>query len=134
MSLPDEILREIVLKNGLITEEPLKVVLEYAQNTKTSLINTLLENNNIAEEKLGQAIASYYNVPYVDLSKQTIPLEIARIIPDRVARRVKAVAFSRDASEVKIALSDPSDKGILANISKKTGVRAVPYFAFEKNI
>ncbi len=134
MSLPDDKIKEIVVKNGLISEENLTKALEYIKSTKSPLLSTLIENNYVSEEKLGQAIASFYNVPFVTLSKLTIPPEIARVIPERVGKRVKALAFSRDANEIKVALSDPENKSILSMVARKTGTRAVPYFAFEKDI
>ncbi|KKR39590.1 hypothetical protein A2210_03360 [Candidatus Woesebacteria bacterium RIFOXYA1_FULL_40_18] len=134
MGLPNDKIKEIVVKNGLISNENLTRALEYIKNTKASLLSTLVENNYVSEEKLGQAIASYYNVPFVTLSKLAIPPEVAKIIPERVGRRVKAVVFFRGADGVKVALSDPGSKAILSMVARKTGQRAIPYFAFEKDI
>lgn len=134
MALPDRIVREIVVKAGVLSEENALKVDQIIVNTKSDYISAILDNNLVTEEKLGQSIANYYNVPFVTLSKLTIEPEVARIIPDRVARRVKAVAFSRDGVEVKVALSDPSNKSILSMVARKTGLRAIPYFAFAEDI
>jgi type IV pilus assembly protein PilB len=134
MSLPDEKLKEILIKNNLISTENLNRILASISTSKSSLLSVILENNYVAEEKLGAAIATAYNVAFIDISKLSIPLPVAQIIPESVGRRIKAIAFYRDANEIKVALSNPGNSEILEMLAKKTNTRIVPYFAFEKEI
>ena len=79
-------------------------------------------------------IADYYKIPFVTLSKLSIPDDIARIVPERVARKQKIVAFARDETGVKLAMADPSNKELTEMVSRKTGMNVVPYFATERDI
>lgn len=103
-------------------------------------INEIVQKSGIAdpgtltEDKLGTLIAGYYNVPYISLSKVTIPEDVARIIPAKVARRAKAIVFERGNGEVKVAMADPTNKTLLAFVARKTGNRAIAYFTNEKEI
>lgn len=110
MSLPNDVLIAILQKAGV--------------NDPSSL----------NEDQLGTIIAGYYNVPYISLSKVTIPEEVAKIIPAKVARRAKAIAFERSGGEVKVAMSDPTNKTLLSFVARKTGERAIAYYTNEKEI
>lgn len=135
MALPAQKIVELVKKSGVLDEKALAKAEAFAVQTRSpNLVDALIESGVLSEETLDKVIADYYNVPFVSLSKQSIPEDVARIIPEKVARRQKAIAFARDDSEIKVALNDPSNKNILALVARKTGLRAVPYYASEKEI
>ncbi len=129
-TLPDETIIELIKKSGKISPQAVAKAEKYALDTKApGKVAAYLEIQALTEDQLGQIIAGYYNVPYVGLSKESIPEDVAHIIPEKVARRVKAVAFARDANGVKIAMNDPNNKSILSMVARKTGERALAYYA-----
>lgn len=129
-SLPSEKLTELIAKSGLVDPSGLEKVKAYtAANKLEDPINAYIESGVLTEEQLGTVIAGYYNVPFIILSKESIPEEVAHIIPEKVARRQKAIAFARDANGVKVATSDPSNKNILSMVARKTGERVLAYYA-----
>ncbi len=134
MYLEQDKLIELLKKNGLINDERINEILDFAKNSRLSLEEALIEKDIISDEQLGMLIADYYKIPFVTLSKLSIPDDVARIIPERVARKQKVVAFSRDDAEVKLAMADPSNKEIADMVSKKTGLKVVPHFATERDI
>jgi type IV pilus assembly protein PilB len=134
MSLPDEQLRVLIKKNSAIDEKTLAKAEEFVKDTKSSLFQALIESGAITDENLNALVAGYYNVPYIALSKISIPEEVAHIIPDKVARRQKAIVFAKDTDGVKVAMADPSNKTILSFIARKTGLRAMAYYASDKEI
>lgn len=130
MSLPLEKIIELVKKSGKVDEKTLADAQKFIADTKArDPVAAFVENKILTEEEMGTIIAGYYGVPYVMLSKQNIPEDVAHIIPEKVARRVKAIAFFRGADGVKVALSDPSNKSILSMVARKTGERAMAYYA-----
>ncbi len=134
MYIDEEQLIEILKKNGLITDEKLADITNFAKNSRLSLEEALIEKDVITDEQLGVLIADYFKIPFVTLSKLSIPPEVAKIIPERVARKQKLIPFARDAEGIKIAMADPSNKEIQEMISKKTGQKVIPYFATERDI
>lgn len=135
MSLPNDQIIELIKKSGVVSKDQIEKAEKYAVDTKSSNpVAAFLESEVISSEQLGRVIAAYYNVPYVDLSKEAISEDVAHIIPEKVARRVKAVAFARDGNGVKIAMNDPSNKYILSMVARKTGERALAYFANAEEI
>lgn len=135
MSLPDAQILELIKKSGVLDEPSLAKAEGYAvANRSQSLVTSLTESGVLNEEQLAAIIAGYYKVPYITLSKVTIPEDVAHIIPERVARKQKAIAFARDASGIKVALSDPANSQILNLVSRKTGEKVLPYWASDAEI
>jgi type II secretory ATPase GspE/PulE/Tfp pilus assembly ATPase PilB-like protein len=134
-ALPDTQIIDLVKKSGVLTPEALAKAEKYAVNTRSlSLVNAFIESGVLAEEQLTKIIAGYYKVPFVILSKVSIPEDIAHIIPERVARSKKAIVFARDAEGVKVALNDPTNTTVLSLVARKTGERAIPYYASVSDI
>ncbi len=129
-SLPDEKIVELIKKSGVLDAAAIARAEKYAVESKVQNITAAyLESGVLTEEVLGTIVAGYYKVPYITLSKQSIPEDVAHIIPEKVARRIKAVAFARDRDGIKVALNDPSNKAILSMVARKTGERAIAYYA-----
>ena len=135
MPLPDEKVVELIKKNSGLDAASVKKAEDYAlQSPSGSLVNAYIESGVLTEDTLGGIIASFYSVPYISLSKVTIPEDVARIIPEKVARRHKAIAFARDTTGIKVAMADPSNKMLLSFVARKTGERAIPYYSGDKEI
>lgn len=134
MIITDEQLTSLLLKNKLIDEKNLEKMQEYAKNSEVSLADALRENNLISDENLGLLIADFLKLPFIILTKTAIPPEVFRIIPERIARKYKIIAFARAREGIKVAMSDPRNTELLKLISKKTGQRSFIYYATEKDI
>ena len=135
MPLPDTQVIDLIKKSGLIDDAAMAKAEVYAVSSKSlSLVSALIESGLINEDQVSSLVASYYKVPYIKLSNVTIPEEVAQIIPGRVAKRQKAIAFARGTDGIKVALNDPSNQTILNLIAKKTGERVIPYYASESDI
>lgn len=129
-ALPNEKIVELITKSGLVDTRGLIKVKAFISETKSvDPVNAFVESGVLTEDQLGTIIAAYYNVPFAKLSKESISEDVAHIIPEKVARRQKALAFARDANGVKVALNDPTNKSILTMVARKTGERALAYYA-----
>jgi type IV pilus assembly protein PilB len=134
MYIDENELIALLSKNGLIAQDRVAEITEFAKNSRLSIEEALIEKDIVTDEQLGLLIADYYKIPFVTLSKLSIPDEVAQIIPERIARKQKIVAFARDNTGIKVAMADPSNKEIQAMISRKTGQKIIPYFATERDI
>lgn len=134
MLLPDDQLQKLLLQAGIIDEKNLADVQEFVKNSQASLLDAVIEKDIITDEDLGRLIADFLKFPFVALSKITISEEVFRIIPERIARKYKAISFARDADGVKIAMADPGNREIQEIIAKKTGAKVTPYLATERDI
>ena len=134
MIISDEELKQLVLKVKLIDDKKLEKIASFAKDSGTNLFDALIEKDVASDENLGILIADYLKIPYVVLSKISIPEEAFHIVPEKFARRQKMIAFARDENGIKIAMADPTNREALELISKKTGQKVIPYFATERDI
>ena len=127
--LPNDQLASFLVKNKLVEEKAMAETVAYATGSNIPLEDAVLEKSLLSDEKFGQALAVYFKMPFINLNKVTIPQDVIELIPDRVMRRQKAVAFARDANGVKVAIADPKNLEVLQLVAKKTGQKVLPHLA-----
>ncbi len=133
MLLPNAQLKTILVQAGL--DDHAIVDLEtFAANSRIPLQEAAIEKDAISDEKLGTFIANYLKLPFVTLEKMTIPEAVFRIVPERLARKYKVVAFAKDADGIKLAMADPTNTFIQEMVSRKTWRKVFPYLATERDI
>lgn len=134
MNIPDDILRTIVLDARVITDAELVAISEYAKNSGTPLAEAFFQKNVITDGNLGKLIAQHYRVPFVNLAEITIPEAVFRIVPDKFAKAHGVVPFARDGTGLKVAMSNPEDKSIVAALARKTQQNISIHYATERDI
>lgn len=134
MLITDKELAELLLRTGIVDEKKLSELASFAASTQTSLYDLVLERDVVSDENLGILIADYLKIPFVVLTKTSIPEDTYHIVPERVARKQKVIAFARDAQGIKLALADPRNTLVQEMVARKTGQRVQVYFATERDI
>ncbi len=134
MLLPDIEIQQLLLQSGLVDTKTMRDVLVFAANGRIPLQQAIMEKDVIPDDKLGQLIANHIKYPFVVLSNITISEGVYRIVPERLARKHKAIVFAKDADGIKLAAADPVNTKLPEMISKKTGQKVTVYMATEKDI
>lgn len=134
MGITDEQLKTLVLNAQLLDKNRLDEISLYAKNSHMSLFDALLEKDVATDEKLGEIVAASLNIPFVKLEKLSIPEEIYRIIPEKIARKFKVIPYEKTDQGIKLAMFDPQNILIQEMVMRKTGQKVLPYFATERDI
>ncbi len=134
MLVSDEHLKELILKTGLITRERFIEIWEFAINSHIDLDDALIEKDVISDERLGILIADSLHIPFIALSRQSIPHEVLNLIPGKIARSQKVIPFAYDQDGLKLAMEDPGNQELQNIIAKKTALRVTPYLATDRDI
>ncbi|MEI6533164.1 MAG: GspE/PulE family protein [Candidatus Roizmanbacteria bacterium] len=134
MGISEEELSKLLVTQKVLDETKLDAVVLFAKNSNTTLYDAVLDKELITDDKLGQMIADYLKTPFVLVSRMSIPLEVLRIVPERMARKKKTIAFARDKDGIKLAMANPKDDEIATLITKKTGENVIRYFATDRDI
>lgn len=134
MLLPDSQIKDLLLQSGQVSQEEIVNLQQFAINARVPLQEAAIEKDTISDQNLGILIANFLKYPFIFLSNVTIPENVFRIVPERLARKYKIVSFAKDAEVIKLAMADPKNSEILQMISKKTGLKVTPYFATERDI
>jgi len=134
MLITNEQLKALVIKDKLIDEKGFLEIEEEAKNAGNTVEETLVEKDIVSDENLGILISDFLKYPFIILSKITIPPEVFNIIPEKMARRKKVIPFAKDATGIKLAMTDPSNKELMQMISKKIGLPVIAYLATDQDI
>lgn len=134
MLITDDELKQLLLKVKLVDDKKYAEVANYAKNSDLKIIDALIEKDILTDENLGVLIADYKKIPFVVLGKISVPEEAFRVIPERLARKYKAIPFARDTSGIKVAMADPTNVLIPEMIARKTGQKVFTHLATERDI
>lgn len=132
--LADDQLSKLLLEASKLDQEALKKAEDFATQNKVNLYQAITQLELVADADIGELVAKVYKLPFVVLTKTSILPELINIIPERIAKKEKAIVFGRTDTEVKIALNDPNNTSVIRIIEKKTGLKANIYYATENDI
>ncbi len=134
MPISDDQLKALVLNAKLVDQNQMQEIADYARNAQMSLTDALLEKDATTDQALGALIAGELKAPFIVLAKLSIPEDVSRVVPEKIARKYKVIPFERDANGIKVAMADPKNMLIQEMVSKKTGQNVIPYYATERDI
>jgi len=106
----NDLIGNVLVSSGIITEEQLKKALEEQKRTGERLLDVLKRLGVIDEETLAKIIAKQWGYPYIDLSTVEIDKETVHLISEEIARRFEVIPFGRtEEGEIMVAISDPTN-------------------------
>ncbi len=111
MATPRKIrIGEMLLSAGLITEDQLTHALEEQKRSGRRLGRVLIESGLIEESKLSLLLAEQLGIEFVDLRKVNIDRKAAQRLPERLARRYRALVIGLNvAGQPRLGMADPTD-------------------------
>jgi type IV pilus assembly protein PilB len=113
-------LGEMLIDCKLITREQLEEGLT-AQKEKGGLLGTVLVGLGfITEEAIAQALTAQYGFPYLPLAGYEIDSEVAKIVPENVAKQYGLIAVDRVGSILTVAMSNPLNTEAIEDIEMLT--------------
>lgn len=134
MKIKNQQLKEFILDSDLVAKEALDAAFQEAENDHALLGTVLLEKKLLSETDLQKLYAYILGIPFVDLSKEAIPVEILHIIPEPIAKKSRVVAFEKAGTNLKVAMLNPDDLQTIDFIKKKTGLKVVPCLTTKESI
>jgi type IV pilus assembly protein PilB len=135
MRISDTIMETLLGRAKLVTPEQLATLKDEAARSKRPLSQIVIDQKIADEKSIVQAFASYADVPFIQLSPQSVSTEVLKLIPERVARQYMAVLFKVDESKVyHLAMEDPDDVQAVNFIQKQIGTNSRIYIATRDNI
>ncbi|MDD2884542.1 MAG: ATPase, T2SS/T4P/T4SS family [Dechloromonas sp.] len=103
-------LGDLLIQQGLLTEEQLKNALEQQKATGRKLGRVFVDSGFVSEAQIAQALARQLRVQYVDLKSFTPDLKLIARLPEAAARRFRALVLQQlSDGRFMVGLSDPTD-------------------------
>ncbi|MBP9751455.1 MAG: Flp pilus assembly complex ATPase component TadA [Candidatus Moranbacteria bacterium] len=134
MRITDDQLKLFLLDSNLVPKDKLESAVADAAKQQKKLGEVLLEAKLIDEAGLQKVYAYVLGIPFVDLTKETIPLETLQIVPEPIARKYNIVSFEKQGQNLKVAMLNPEDLQTIDFIKKKSGLRIVPCLTTKESI
>ncbi|MGL4363242.1 MAG: GspE/PulE family protein [Cellulosilyticaceae bacterium] len=100
---------DILIKDGLITEEQLLKALELQKksNSKKRLGDVLINLEYISEEQFVSSLSRRLKVPYISLKNHQIDDQTVNILDETLARKYDAIPIGKNAKMLTVAMNDP---------------------------
>ncbi len=127
-------LGQILLEQGLLTQEQLEHALEEHRRTPRSLGRTLIDLGYIKERDLVRALAEQVGLEFVDLTETKVDPMIASLLPEPLCRRYRALPIGERDGKLLVAMSDPANVYALDDIRTLTGRDVQPVVATANDI
>jgi MSHA biogenesis protein MshE len=102
-------LGEILLQQGLLSNERLTKALEEQKNSGHLLGRILVDSGFVTEAQAAEALAEEWEVPFIDLKHFDVKPEVVRILPEAMARRFRALVLEDRDDSYLVGMTDPSD-------------------------
>ncbi|MBT8434594.1 MAG: GspE/PulE family protein [Gammaproteobacteria bacterium] len=112
-------LGDLLVEKGLITEEQLQHALGEQNKLGRKLGGTLVELGMIDENSLLNLLASQLNIPLIDINNYNYSDDVAKLLPESIARRYRALVVEARDRDYLVAMADPTDIYALDEIQAK---------------
>ena len=122
-------LGDLLVGVGLLTEEQLQEALVKQKESGQRLGAYLISSGEITENQLIEALQMQLGVDYIDLSKISIPPELASLVPKNIAKRHGVVPVRLVKDELILAMSDPLNFYAIEDAKKAAHKKIVPTIA-----
>jgi type IV pilus assembly protein PilB len=127
-------LGQLLVSEGLITEDQLARALDAQQTSPAPLGTLLVTQGAIHEDRLTLVLSVHLDTPVADLKHVEIDAEIARLVPEDFARRNLVLPLRRDNGHLAVAMGDPSNVPLINDLRLITGFPVAPYIAGPSDI
>jgi len=122
---------DLLLKEGLITQDQLNKALQEQRHNGTRVGYNLVKLGYIKETDLTRMLARQHKMPAVDLTKFQVDPRIAKLIPAELALKHSVLPLKRDGRTLTVAMSDPATMSVLDDIKFITRLDIFPVIAGE---
>jgi MSHA biogenesis protein MshE len=102
-------LGDILLQQGLVSENQLQQILTLQKQTGKKIGRLLIETGVLTEEMLANGLARQLRIPFVDLKTFPFRAEVVRLLNESVARRFRALVLEDRGDTLLLAFGDPLD-------------------------
>jgi len=128
-------LGEYALEEGLITPAQLEQALKRQKEVGGYLGDVLVDMWLITEETKLRLLGRQMGIPYISpKDMQSLDLNIARLIPESLARKYLAIPIKQDESGLTVVMANPFDVIAKDDLRKFTNSEIIPVFGSKKAI
>lgn len=119
MARPEKIrLGDLLIKQGLLTDEQLKLALDEQKRSGRKLGRIVVDSGYVSENDIANALARQLNASFVDLKTFTPDPDIVKLLPENHARRFRALPLRDKDGILVVGFADPTDLQVFDDVSR----------------
>jgi type IV pilus assembly protein PilB len=122
-------LGEILVNQGVISEDMLAQALEEQKTDGEKLGTTLIRMGFVSDAELLQALSKHFGVRAVDLKAKEPSDSVLKLLPGDIAAKYLVVPISRFGRKLTLAMLNPHDMTAIEDIKFATGFEIEPVVA-----
>jgi len=116
------LLGEVLLKEGVVTEQQLNSALREQKRTKELLGTILVRFGIVSEKALAKIMASSSDIAYMDLTQVQIDPAAVHLVDGAIARRFTLMPMSLVNEVLHVAMDNPNDFVGIDTLSRAVGL------------
>src|SRR5436309_6271978 len=129
-----ERIADALVEDGLLSARQVEQLLEQQKKEGTRLLKLILEKAYVSEQDMAVSMGRVLNTPPINLSRVSIPLDVADLIPRELAHSHKVVPVSRLENKLFLAMADPLNVLAIDDVRRIAKMEVAPMIASEKSI
>jgi type IV pilus assembly protein PilB len=129
-----ERIADALVEDGLLTAKQVEDLLEQQKKEGTRLLKLIIDKAYVSEADMAVSMGRVLNTPPINLSRLSVPQEIADLVPRELAHNHKVVAVSRLENKLFLAMADPLNVLAIDDVKRITKLEVAPLIASEKAI
>jgi type IV pilus assembly protein PilB len=126
VAVKSERIGDLLVSEGLITQEQLTRAIQEQQQNGTRIGYNLIKLGFIKETDLTRFLGRRYRMPAVDLKDFAVDLKVAKLVPPELSIKHQLLALKREGRTLTVAVTDPSQLGVLDDLKFITGYEIFP--------
>jgi len=122
MARPERIrLGDLLIQEALLTPAQLDEALADQKRTGRKLGRIFVDRQWVTEVQIAKAVARQLRAPFIDLSTRNLKPEVAALLPETQARRLRALPIENTpGAPLRVAMADPTDLNAYDEVTRLT--------------
>jgi type IV pilus assembly protein PilB len=129
-----ERIADALIEDGLLTSKQVEELMERQKKEGTRFMKLVLEKAYVSEQDMTVSMGRVLNVPPINLTRISIPTELAELLPREIAHNHKIVPVSRLENKLFVAMADPLNVLAIDDVKRITKLEVQPLIASDKAI
>lgn len=127
-------LHEILVSNGVIDHKKLTHARDVSAQSNITLEKALLKLNYVDERQLAQAVATQYDLPYVEINGTELDISLSRYISAVYAQKQLISPISKIGNTLTLAMAYPLKRHELRELEDTIRLKIISVISTESNI
>ena len=135
LQIPPQKLKEILIKDNLITAEKFEGLLLEAKRMDQNIVDFLISGNFVTADYFYNLAARYFGVERANLAGRNIEENILRKLSEELARQKRIIIFNQESDGVlDSAMEDPSDLEAIEFLERRLKSKIKPFLATPEDL